>query len=182
MDLTKRRFAAGRLANLWDPDTAECGGLRSSSRRRSLGAKIGECPNLLKMADTGCVEVLAQCFAGWNGVALHLHLFVNDYTPTTSDTIANYTEATFTGYALANITAWAAQATAAHVASIQAAAKTFTRTATGTTQNVYGYYVTKGDNTTLCWAERDPNAPIPLTNNGDSYTVTPRLTEQDLST
>jgi len=136
---------------------------------------------LLTFVDAGIVDELNMATNGWNGINRRLHLFTNNYTPTVTDTLASYSEATFTGYATQNITGWGAPTIAAHVGAIQAASRTFTRTATGTTQNIYGYFVTNAGDTTLLWAERDPNAPIPLTNNGDSYTVTPRITAQDLS-
>ena len=137
----------------------------------------------LKMADKGDEEVLTAAKVRWvAGAAVKLHLFKNDYTPTTADTIANYTESTFPGYAAASANNWQAPTTAAHVSSMLEQARTFTRNATGATENVYGYYVTDNASANLFWAERDPAAPIPLTNNGDSYTVTLRLTAQDLST
>src|SRR5436189_2973693 len=124
------------------------------------------------MADNGSKQVLSEARTTWNTTALKLHLFVNNITPTTSNVIGDFTEASFTGYAAASIVTWAAPSVAAHIASMSPASVTFTRTATGTVQTVYGYYVTDNANTVLYWSERDANAPINITNNGDSYTVT----------
>lgn len=136
----------------------------------------------LKMADDGIRDKLERARAAWNTTALRLHLFKSNTTPTTSTVIGDFTEADFPGYAAVDIITWAAATVAAHVATIAAALRTFTRSTTGAVQNIYGYYVTNNANTILWWSERDPNAPIPLTNAGDSYTITPQLTDQDLST
>ena len=136
----------------------------------------------LKLADLGCKQILIDAASVWNATALKLHLFKSNTTPTTSDVIGTYTECDFAGYAAISMTTWATPSVAAHVATMVAAAKTFTRSTTGTAQNIYGYYVTDNANTILLWAERDSNAPIVVTNSGDSYTVTPSLSEQDLST
>ncbi len=103
-------------------------------------------------------------------------------TPTTATVLGDLTECDFAGYAAVNVTGWTAPSVAAHVATMTAAPKTFTRSSTGASQNIYGYYVTDSGSTVLYWAERDGNAPIVVTNLGDSYTVTPAMTEQDLST
>lgn len=136
----------------------------------------------LKLADLGCKQILIDASSVWTTTALKLHLFSSNTTPTTSSVLADFTECTFAGYAAISMTGWAAPSVAAHVAKMLAAVKTFTRSTTGAAQNVYGYYVTDNGSTILLWAERDPLAPIVVTNEGDSYTVTPSLSEQDLST
>jgi hypothetical protein len=109
-----------------------------------------------------------------------LHLFKSNHTPADGDVLATYTaiESTFPGYAAQTVTGWGAPVVSAHVATVTAAQLTFTRNATGATENVYGYYVTDAANTVLLWAELDPNAPIGLTNNGDQYLVTPSVAQQ----
>lgn len=136
----------------------------------------------LVLADLGCVQRLTECRTNWNATALKLHLFKSNTTPTTSSVLGDFTESDFAGYASQTIITWTAPAMAAHVASMVAAARTFTRSSTGASQNIYGYYVTDNGSTILLWAERDANAPIVVINNGDSYTVTPAMTDQDLST
>lgn len=136
----------------------------------------------LKMSDDGIKDKLEKARAAWNGTALRLHLFQNNLTPTTNTVIGDFTEATFAGYAAVDIITWSAPSVAAHVATIGAAVRTFTRSTTGAGQTIYGYYVTNNGDTILWWSERDPNAPITLTNAGDSYSVTVALTDQDIST
>ena len=136
----------------------------------------------LKMSDYGIAGILQTWIGALNGNTWKLRLFVNNYTPTTADTPANYVEATFPGYAPINTNTWANAVTAAHIASSTDAARTFTRNAAGAAQSVYGYYVTDPTGANLGWAERDPLAPVTMNNAGDTYTVTPKLTCQDLST
>lgn len=131
------------------------------------------------MADLGSKQVMLEARANWNSTALKLHLFKNNHTPAVTDTISDYTESTFAGYAAVSMTTWTAAAIASHIATMTSDTKTFTRSTTGTAENVYGYYVTDNGSTILLWAERDPLAPIVLTNSGDSYTVTPSLAAKD---
>ena len=102
-----------------------------------------------------------------------LHLYQNNHTPADADTVSAYTECTFAGYAAQSITGWTTPTATGHVSRSTATKLTFTRTSTGTTQTVYGYYVTDAGGTNLLWAELDPSSPIPITNNGDTYAVTP---------
>lgn len=136
----------------------------------------------LKLADNGCKQRLEAARSVWNTTALKLHLYKTNVTPTTSSVLGDFTECDFAGYAAQSVVTWGAASLAAHVAAIVAAANTFTRSTTGSGQTVYGYYVTDNGITILLWAELDPAAPITLTNSGDSYTVTLKLTDQDLST
>lgn len=133
------------------------------------------------MMDNGSKEVLTEDKAAWNTTALKVHLFVNNITPAVGDVLGSYTEASFTGYAAQSLVTWGTITVGSHIATMTAAANTFTRTATGTVQTVYGYYVTDNTNTVLLWAERDVNAPINIINNGDSYTVTATMTAKDQS-
>lgn len=136
----------------------------------------------LKMADDGIKEKLSQARTAWNSVKLRLHLYKSNTTPTNASILSDFTECDFAGYAAQDISTWSVPTVAAHVATMTAAANLFTRSTTGASQNIYGYYVTDSTNATLEWAERDPNAPIVLTVAGDSYQVTAALTDQDLST
>lgn len=124
---------------------------------------------------------MLEARANWNVTALKLHLYKNNFTPLITSVLADYTESTFAGYAAQSITGWTAATITANIAKMLADAKTFTRSSTGATENVYGYYVTDNGSTIALWGERDANAPIPLTNLGDSYTVTPALAAKDQS-
>lgn len=135
----------------------------------------------LKLVDAGISNRLTQLQTNWNATPLKLHLYSNNQTPTTSSVIGDFTECTFAGYAAQNLTTWTAPSVAAHVASMTAAALTFTRSTTGALQNIYGYYVTTSGGT-LLWAEIFSDAPRVVTNAGDSLTVTAAMSDQDLST
>lgn len=79
------------------------------------------------------------------------HLYTNNRTPATSDTIANYTESSVSGYTAS--TATSASWTFTTVASVDSAlypAITFTFSSSET---LYGYYITNPGSVTLLWAE-----------------------------
>src|SRR5262249_55847391 len=103
----------------------------------------------LKLVDTGLQRKLTDLASAWNSTPLKLHLYKSNTTPTTSSTVGSFTESTFPGYAAQNITGWAYDTVAAHVADMIATMNTFTRSTTGTAENVYGYYVTDSAGTTL---------------------------------
>lgn len=136
----------------------------------------------LVLADNGLSAILSELRTNWNATAIRIHLFKSNTTPTTSSVLGDFTEADFAGYAALNLITWAAPSVTSHVGRMTAATRTFTRSTTGAAQSIYGYYVTDNSDTVLLWAERDGAAPIVLTNAGDSYTITPALSEQDLST
>lgn len=113
-----------------------------------------------------------------------LRLFKNNVIVSNATVIANLTEADFAGYAAVTLTAatWAAAAAAAHVASSQyGASVTFSRSTTGATQNIYGWYLTDAGGTKLYACANFTGAPIPITNSGDNIAVTPTLTDQSLN-
>lgn len=104
-----------------------------------------------------------------------LRLFQNNHTPTVTDINANYTEATFNGYAAVALGIWnAAFINGSAQGEIDAPAVTFTHTVGATTNTIYGAYVTDnaGD---VIYAEKF-TAPIIMASNGDSFTYTPKFT------
>jgi hypothetical protein len=106
---------------------------------------------------------------------LVLKLYVNNITPSHTDIAGTYTEASFTGYAAITLTG--ASWNSASGGSISySSQQSFTCSTTGTTQNVYGYFVVQASSGTLVYAERDPSAPFPITNTGDSIKLTPTIT------
>jgi len=104
---------------------------------------------------------------------LKLKLFQNNVTPSETDTEATYTEATFTGYSAVTLTA--ANWTVTQGAPTQATYPqvTFTSTAGGQNQSIYGYYLVQATSGKLVWAERFSDGPYTIVNNGDSIKVTP---------
>jgi hypothetical protein len=104
-----------------------------------------------------------------------LRLFQNNHVPAVGDVNANYTEATFSGYASVALGTWnPAFLNGSNQGEIDAAPATFTHNAGATTNLIYGAYVTDnaGD---VIYAERF-GAPISMALNGDTFTYTPRFT------
>lgn len=105
-----------------------------------------------------------------------LRLFKNDKVPADTDTVADYTEANFTGYAAIATNAWGnAFLNAGNIAEIDETNRTFTQTGVIVTNLVYGYYVTDGAGN-LIFAERNPAGPFNMNANGLVYVVLPRYT------
>ena len=105
---------------------------------------------------------------------LILKLYSNNITPSDTDVVGTYTEATFAGYAAATL-AGATWNAAAGGTITYSAQQTFTRTSTGATENIYGYYVVQAVSGTLVYSERDGAAPFAVTNNNDAIKVTPTI-------
>ena len=111
---------------------------------------------------------------------LSLGLFKNNLTPTDATVFADVTAATFTGYAAVTLTggSWSVAAGAPAIATY--AVQTFTCSAAGTAETIYGYYIYSG--TTLYWIERFPAASIAaISASGQSRVVNPRITLKDES-
>lgn len=127
----------------------------------------------LKVPDLSERRLLDLLSAAW---AVTIRLFKNNTTPGDGDTAASYTEADFNGYSSQAAAGWsAASGDGVGRAFTQATQLVFTKAAGGTTNLIYGYYAVDGGGN-LLWAERDPNAPIPMVSTGDEYKVTPRFT------
>ena len=124
--------------------------------------------------DTGCRALLDLLSAAW-GSSLLVHLFRADHTPAASDVVASYTEANFEGYVAQAATAWSAAVTIGGVTFAFAEELEFLKGIGGVGNDVYGYFVTDAGGTVLLWAERDPNAPVDMSVDGNSYWVTPRF-------
>lgn len=126
--------------------------------------------------DNGLVTFLTRMVTpGWL-----FHLYTNNYTPTLGDTLANYTEATFAGYAAqaALAAAWTFSQVSAHVGALQAPNVSFSNTS-GSSQSVYGYYITDAAATVLLGAARFDSGPIVIPT-GQSQGVTPILSNSSL--
>lgn len=103
-----------------------------------------------------------------------LRLFVNDVTPSESDTSSTFTEASFAGYAAGTVVrdiaspGWSTP-TALELGRVQSkhSVISFSNTS-GSSQTVYGSYVTSG--ATLLWAERFANPETVA--NGASLSLT----------
>lgn len=126
--------------------------------------------NVPDVGENKIVEMVVNKTAPEN---LVLKLYSNNITPADSDTAGTYTEATFAGYSAITLTGASWGAASGGVTSF--AQQTFTRSSTGTTENIYGYYVIQTTSGVLIWSERDGAAPAAMTNSGDNIKLTPTL-------
>lgn len=108
-------------------------------------------------------------------VAARYHLFKNDFTPADTDTLLDYVEADFTGYASGIASGFSAPVTVGGEEHSLATSILFQVGASPTTGNsIYGYYVTDDNSAgALIWAERFTGAPLSMTSAGDAIVVTP---------
>jgi hypothetical protein len=126
--------------------------------------------NVPDVGENKIVEAIVNKTAPEN---LVLRLYSNNITPSDTDTAGTYTECTFAGYA--PITLTGASWSAGSGGTTSYAQQTFTRSSTGTAENVYGYYITQLTSGVLMWSERDSAGPFAITNNGDTVKVTPTI-------
>lgn len=106
---------------------------------------------------------------------LVLCLYVNNITPSDTDTLATYTEMSTLGYANKTLlkSSWTvAQASLKAEGSYAQQSWTFT---SGTAVTVYGYFVKRATTGDLWYAERFTTAHT-VQNTGDTIRVTPKLT------
>jgi hypothetical protein len=125
-------------------------------------------------------KALVDAFSGHAAfpTGIRLRLFSNNHTPAANDVLANYTEATFAGYAAVALADPGASTLSGNVATVTFAAATFT--CTSGSQNIYGWYLTDSGNTKLYYAQADPAAPVTVSSAGlNTYTVTVTLTQKD---
>lgn len=100
-------------------------------------------------------------------------LYKNNITPSDTDTVATFTEATFSGYA--NITLAGASWNAASGGTITySAQQTFTCSGAAT-DDIYGYFIKSTTSSKCLWAERDAAAPFAIRNSGDTVKITPTI-------
>ena len=83
---------------------------------------------------------------------LKLHLYTNNHTPAASDTLSSYTECADSGYTAVTLTgsSWTMGTDGSGNSQASYPQQTFTFNGSVT---IYGYYVTDGSSTKVCWAE-----------------------------
>lgn len=108
---------------------------------------------------------------------LVLRLFQSNTTPAETDTAGTFTEADFTGYSAITLTgsSWGAGSAGAPSSITYGSQQTFTCSGTSS-NNIYGYYLTRSVGGELVWAERDAAAPFSITTSGDNIKITPAIT------
>ena len=97
-------------------------------------------------------------------------------TPSEGSTNASFTEATFTGYSAASLTAGSWTITAGDPSTAAYPQVTFTSSAGSQNQNIYGYYVTRATGPEVVFAELFTDGPYNIANNGDAIKVTLNFT------
>jgi hypothetical protein len=134
----------------------------------------------LRVSDKGRRWVISHAFGLRNDYNLKMRLFQNNFQPTQNDTVANYTEATFSGYVPAVLAGWAGPNPSGVQEVVTANNCVFAVSPAPVTGNtVYGYYVTdENDGGAELWADRFTNAPLPMTAAGTSIVVAPTFSEQ----
>lgn len=113
-------------------------------------------------------EAIADDITGSN---LTLALYKNDYTPVAGSQLANFTVATFTGYAAKTLTGGSWTTTQGAPTTATYAQQTFTSSADQTAQQIYGYLVHNGSQ--VLFAERFSDGPYVVQYNGDRILITP---------
>jgi hypothetical protein len=125
---------------------------------------------------TGEINLLGRMlnFAASDNVILHL--YTNNVTPSSSDTLTTYTESAGAGYAAITLTgaSWVIAGPTPATASYPQ--QTFTYT--GAEPTIYGYYVSNNAITILEWAEKFTDGPYAIPSGGGSVKITPKISLQ----
>lgn len=105
---------------------------------------------------------------------LTLKLYTNNYSPVAASVAADFTEATFTGYAAKTLTrsSWTDPVQSGTTAKTTYPELTWSNS--GSSQTIYGYYVVGATSGTLIFAEALDAAYAMAT--GSSFNLTPELT------
>lgn len=138
----------------------------------------------LKVVNQAEVIILQAALNALAPEDVDLRLYQNNHTPVDTDTEADYTEATFIGYAAIAIDAAQWVFTPGDPAQAVYPTVHFESTAGGQNQFIYGYYITQRMSGKLLWAElfadNDPtHAPYQIVNNGDNIEFEPQVTSRD---
>ena len=124
------------------------------------------------------IDEAAQLWLG-NDVydTLTLRLFVNNHTPTVTDTAGNYTECTLAGYAAVALTPgnWSGS-TSAGLATYTYPALIFTFSAYAGGSTIYGYYLQDADGNVILADLLSPAFAVPA--GGGSVAITPTYEDQ----
>ena len=95
------------------------------------------------------------------GPGLLYHIFTNDHNVTLTDTLASFTEATYSGYAPINVAAaaWSMTSVTNHLGGIAAPTIAFFNIS-GSSYKAFGFFVTDTTGAQLVAASRFDDAPI----------------------
>lgn len=132
---------------------------------------------MLWLPDDMKVDALQEIIDWLNGQTLYIKLYKNNVTLDGTQTYGSFTEADFTGYSDTNNVLGAfgtISVDGSHRAVSAAPTKTYVETGTGTTCDVYGFYIHNSANE-LRWAEKYVDAPVAMNEEGKPFFVLPRL-------
>ncbi len=115
---------------------------------------------------------------------LRIRLFKNNVTPTDASILANFTAATFTGYADITLTNGSWVTTAGAPSTATYAVQTFTCSTAGTAETIYGYVIFRNGVSKVWFVERFPAANITaglttISLAGQTIVINPRFTLKD---
>jgi hypothetical protein len=102
--------------------------------------------------DVGEVTLLENIKTSYSN-SFHLHLYKNNFTPVEASVLGDFTEADFSGYATQAF-GFTTALTVAGISYIVGSPLMWQQNGGGTSNTIYGYYVTDNSNTILLWAER----------------------------
>jgi hypothetical protein len=104
-----------------------------------------------------------------------MHLFQNNLVPNPLNVLADFTEATFTGYVVPAAITWNTPYTdSAGSAEVIGTVQQFEATGSAITNIVYGYFVTDGAGAVLLYAESF-STPVSVAQAGDAVIVLPKV-------
>lgn len=111
-----------------------------------------------------------------NGVSgnISLRLYTNSITPVESSVLADFDEATASGYSAKSLLegSWGIATDGSGITTATYPEQTFTFTSV---ERVEGYYITNTGNTAVLWAEKLP-APINIPSGGGTAKITLKIT------
>lgn len=129
----------------------------------------------IKVPEVGERSFLTDNVAGLATAGAKVRLFSNNFTVADATVIGDFTQATFTGYAAQALgSGTVAGSNTSGRATASWPQQTYTCTG-GSSQIIYGYYVTDTAGTTLYFGENFAT-PVTLSNGGAPLLLTPRLT------
>ena len=113
------------------------------------------------------LDLITNDMVGWT-----VHLYQNDRVPEREDTLADFIEATFSGYAPIELGDFDAAAVADHIASAAHPLVTFTHDGGAVANQIYGYYLLDAGGR-IRQAERGSVSPLSMNVAGDVIHVKP---------
>ena len=130
----------------------------------------------LVITNNGELVALKAMLNNTAGQSVYLRLYENDYTPVEASVTADFTEATFTGYAQKTLAGSDWTFTSGAPGDATAAVQNFVSSAGSQDEYVYGYYYVQVTSGLCLAAERFTDGPYHIVNNSDTVAVTPKIT------